>query len=1197
MANEYLQRTPTSTGNRRVWTLSGWVKSNYFDGYLFSVYSGAGDRVALAFNQGTLQFRDINTSTGTQIFETNNRFRDHSNWLHYVIAVDTTLALQTDRVKMYVNGVLQTSLASSNMSQNIQTYMNALLPHRINEPSITELKHEIFDYFFVDGQALPPEVFGFYKEGKGYISAGTTRATDFKNGQWVPRKPSTIIKEINDDGGFGVNGFYLPLNDSSNFGADFHCEPNSIIKLKGETLPQPRNGAPTTTNNYVDQLRADPFKDYLVLAVPGLSTSTSPNLIKNGSFDKDVEGWIATNSTLSWGSGGKLVANRTGGAGLTAYQVVTTTIGQRYTLSAEITSTGGGGRGDVRAYSDNGSTIIANISGVNGQVVRRSTSFVATSTVTHIYTINDNTGICIFDDIILKPEGVPLDYSASIKGSGTNKTLTAVGNAGIRYEVPSYYGSALGFDGDSDIISIPDTEDFEFGTGDYTVEFWVNCQRATSGTAYYEEIVTKGYPFQIYRNHTGAMFLATAPSAGGAYDFNSSFGIPGVGDWAHICIERYSGRTSMYLNGVVGNTTTASVSIYNSSSNFSIGDYADGQVYPFNGFIQDLRVYKGVAKYKGGFDVPKPYTPINISSWRSVSDTCQNNFASWNILDRGGSLSVTDGQLSISNGASYSGIKGTMMIPKTGKWYFEHRESTARKENVIGTLGLGKLNSTLTGNGSSDIILGTYWGTAGWQLVVNGSNTGSWISNPGIGSGDIISIAYDADTRKGWVGINGVYYVGIYDKVFPIGNPSDGSNPTGIISQANSDAGLIPYNNAYSTTSQTNFGQNPTFSGTTTAGTFTDSNGKGLFKYQPPTGFLALCEDNLPKPIIEDPGKYFKTVLYTGNGASRSISGVGFKPDLVLIKRRDAGAYNWQLYDSIRGPGLALRTPPTEAELSVPNNLTSFDVDGFSLGANTDEVNISGGSFAAWCWKAGNTQTVNTDGTITSVVSVNQTAGFSIVSYTGNGVANATVGHGLGRVPGFAILKCRDTNSAANDWRTQHKGLTSGNYIALNSTATQVVTSATSFGSLGSLTSSTTVTLQPGSSNATTPNELNKRYILYLWTEVEGYSKFGSYVGNANADGPFIHCGFKPAFVMIKNITSAYSWYITDSSRSSANPVGATLAPNTDTAEDTGWGSGIFDFTSNGFKVRRSSAETNNSGDTFIFIAFAESPFNYANAK
>jgi len=377
-----------------------------------------------------------------------------------------------------------------------------------------------------------------------------------------------------------------------------------------------------------------------------------------------------------------------------------------------------------------------------------------------------------------------------------------------------------------------------------------------------------------------------------------------------------------------------------------------------------------------------------------------------------------------------------------------------------------------------------------------------------------------------------------------------------------------------------NFGQNPSFSGNTTAGTFTDTNGKGLFKYQPPSGFLALCEDNLPTPAIANPGRHFKTVLYTGDGASgRSIVGVGFTPDLVWIKPRNYVDQH-VLCDSIRGP---LRSLYIMASNEANNGVLSFENDGFSLNS-WNNVNDPGDLYVAWCWKAGGEAVTNTNGSITSVVSVNQDAGFSIVSYTGTGSA-ATVGHGLGKTPKFIITKSRTT---ADDWFTYHSSVGNGSYVLLNSTAASTVLST-----IWNNTSPTSTTFSLGTSGGA--NRLNDRLIAYCWAEIEGYSKFGSYTGNGSADGPFVYCGFKPALVILKAVSAAGNWCMIDNARNSTNPTNLfSVANSANAGDDTG---GLLDFVSNGFKLRLTSSNFNGSGVTYIFAAFAESPFSTANAK
>jgi hypothetical protein len=286
-------------------------------------------------------------------------------------------------------------------------------------------------------------------------------------------------------------------------------------------------------------------------------------------------------------------------------------------------------------------------------------------------------------------------------------------------------------------------------------------------------------------------------------------------------------------------------------------------------------------------------------------------------------------------------------------------------------------------------------------------------------------------------------------------------------------------------------------------------------------------------------------------------------------------------------PGNDCLSSLTNAEETFTNSITSFDSTGFSLSNSDGDVNSSGNTYVAWCWKAGaGTTSTNTNGSITSVVSVNQDAGFSIVSYTGTGASNATVGHGLGKAPAFIINKNR---SNVSSWVIQHNSLgwTSG-FLGWSTVA---ATSSTAFSNNTSPTNNvfTVAAYSLG---------LNQNYVAYCWAEIEGYSKFGSYVGNGSADGPFVYCGFKPAWVMIKRIDSAADWQIYDSSRSPTNDITITLAANSSSDESTYVSGYNIDFISNGFKPRTGpSVAINTSGATYIFAAFAESAFSYSNAK
>jgi len=333
---------------------------------------------------------------------------------------------------------------------------------------------------------------------------------------------------------------------------------------------------------------------------------------------------------------------------------------------------------------------------------------------------------------------------------------------------------------------------------------------------------------------------------------------------------------------------------------------------------------------------------------------------------------------------------------------------------------------------------------------------------------------------------------------------------------------------------------------------------------------------------IDDPSAHFQCELYTGNSSTNAITFSGnsdMKPDFLWNKRRDVG-YNHALWDSTRGITKYLNSNTTNAE-STFNYITSFDTDGVTFGNNDQSVNYNGASYVLWGWSAnGGTTSSNTDGSKTATVQANQDAGFSIVTYAGSGSAS-TVGHGLADTPDVIIFKNRDDT---NVWAVYHQSLGNNYKIELNSTNAK-----DSDGSFmnGTLPISSVFTV--GASVNT--NGSGDNYVAYCFVEKQGYSKFGSYVGNGNANGTFVYTGFKPAFVLFKNSSNAgENWIMYDNKRDPHNEATLELFPNTSDAEYT---SNAFDIDmlSNGFKHRGSNAGSNGSGRTYIYMAFAENPF------
>jgi hypothetical protein len=336
---------------------------------------------------------------------------------------------------------------------------------------------------------------------------------------------------------------------------------------------------------------------------------------------------------------------------------------------------------------------------------------------------------------------------------------------------------------------------------------------------------------------------------------------------------------------------------------------------------------------------------------------------------------------------------------------------------------------------------------------------------------------------------------------------------------------------------------------------------------------------------INKPSEHFNTKLYTGNGSTQSITGVGFQPDMVWTKIRN-GAYDHNIFDVIRGVTKDIRPNTTNAEGTQSGGLTSFDSDGYSLGSWVP-VNESSSSYVSWNWLANGSGVSNTDGDITSTVSANTTSGFSIVTYTGNSSSSATVGHGLGVAPAMILNKCRTGANAGQRFFIYHKGLSANNMISFNTNA-QAGTGSYSSGILSTSPTTDTFGFTAGSGGVINVNESSSTYVSYCFAEKKGFSKFGSYTGNGNADGTFVYTGFKPAFVIHKRTDSAgYSWLIHDNKRPDYNSTDKILEANLADAEQSGYD---MDLLSNGFKHRLTAGSTNASGGTYIYMAFAEQP-------
>ena len=701
----------------------------------------------------------------------------------------------------------------------------------------------------------------------------------------------------------------------------------------------------------------------------------------------------------------------------------------------------------------------------------------------------------------------------------------------------------------------------------------------------------------------------------GIYVTNALFRDPSA--WYHIVVAydttnaTASDRMRLFVNGerITSFSQQTNSNLNNTTTQLGVSGQLNGigttggsgSGSLFDGYLSDIYFIDGQAldptsfgEYKSGIWIPKAYSgtygtngyhlefagnsndssgnsnnwsATNISAHDYMPDSPTNNFSTLNSIDNAQGATLSEGSLRAANASATDKQYHATFGMITGKWYWEVRINTVGNRNQIGIWS--DEDPATTSLPDNYAYLG----------VGNGSQSTSGTYNSGAvtaSAGDILSFAFDADAGELYTQINGT--------------PDTASTAsfTGLASDTylagGRETGGTVGNNTY------NFGQDSSFAGATTAQGNTDANGIGDFYYSVPSGFLALCTANLPEPVVGPLGdslsdENFNTVLYTGNGSTNAITGVGFQPDFLWLKARSSSGYDNVLQDVIRGSTNQLYSNSTQDEVSDTDAITSFDTDGFTSGADIT-TNNSGVTYVAWNWKAGGTASSNTDGSITSQVSANTDAGFSIVSYTGTGSA-ATVGHGLNVVPSLVIWKKRN---GSTNWPTQSTLWADQKELVLNSTSGLSGTDSR----LSTQSSWTSTTLDLGTYGD--QNGSGGTYIAYCFHSVDGYSKVGSYTGNGSTDGTFVFTGFHPSWIMIRRTDSGNNWFVLDDARDTFNLSNKQLLPNSSAAESTGTDCNV-DMLSNGFKMRTALDASNANGGTYIYLAFAENPFKYANAR
>jgi len=1070
--SQYLSWTPAAAGNRKTWTWSGWVKRGNLgiEAVIFSSYAGVDANQFRFSNNDTI---GIYMDDGLDaLLATNAVYRDASAWYHLVLAVDTTQATASNRLKLYVNGEQVTSFSTATYPPlNHESHWNQSgVLHTIADNARLNNKHldgYLSDVYFIDGQALDASSFG-----------------QFTNGYWEAKDYA---------GTYGTNGFHLTFQDdvvSEGFNAVTYRGNGSA---NGQSISglgfQPdwvwikiRNGL--SGNNVFDSVRGATYRLYTN------GTAAEDTLSGVTSFDADG---FTLGSALN-GSGYNHVAwNWDAGSG------------------SPVSNTDGSIASTVKASQANGFSIV--------------TWTATTGTVGH--------GLGTAPELIIeKRRSSTSDWivgTTAIDGSNDYLRLnTTVGKTDSASASPTA------------TVFTPNT-----GSGDVVAYCFHSVAGYSSigsftGTGAAGNAVNCGF-------RPAWLLVKDTTSTGNWFIYDNTRSVDGTyGDYLRANLSDAEGNFDSFVATSTGFETLGSA-LNTSGNTFIYMAFAD---------TREAAFWKDVSG-QGNH-----WTPNNLDYRDSLIDSPANNFAAMNpLLDTTGNITFSEGNLkTVDTNASTS---GSAIAVSSGKWFAEMVCTAKTASNAM--VGI----CTVDGFDSDRQLDESLIGGSGYGYVMNGSKLpGGAAYGATWAIGDVIGIALDLDSAQNTV----TFY-------------KNGSSQ-GAININNAEYVFCNSNGQGSSTVTyvSNFGQDSTFSGATTAGGNQDDNGIGDFAYAPPSGYLALCTANLPTPTIVDGSEHFNTVLYTGDGtSSKAVTGTNHTPDFLWFKKR-SGAESHHLGDTIRGASQRLVSNTTAAE-TTESGLVSFDSDGFTIsGSGGGSTNDNGATYAAWSWKAGGTAVSNTDGSITSQVSANTTAGFSIVSYTGTG-SNATVGHGLGVTPDLVIVKNRDF---ADNWRVWSVGLSSGtHYMNLNGTSAEASNSSFFTGL------PTSSVFQIGTD--TSVNRGGDELIAYCFANTDT-TKAGSYTGNGSTDGPFVYTGFRPAWVMIKSSTTAQSWEIRDDKREPFNDGSRNVLFADSSGAETVDAFPI-DFTSNGFKLRNSGNGTNASGATFIFLAFAENPFKYANAR
>jgi len=1273
--SHYLTKTFSSSGNRKTYTIAFWVKRSKISTSSTQVLFSAApsghnsnpniDQISFRPND-TLEFYQYPSGSQESRLATAAVFRDTSAWMHCCFSVDTTLpdSEETDRVKIFVNGVLQSVATYTDYpSQNHESLFNKSEMHKIGEEAIRDRYNSdvlISDFYFIDGTALSTPV-GNLIEDTGYSSY----------------KPKAF-----DMSSYSGNSFHIDAQPAH----DADLLVTSVGRNDGDTTFADVAAGHTVTrygNTEHSIAVGSPFTGsdraiYFDGSGDKIETGTTTDF-NFGTGDFTVECWINPSQSGSQYEG-LIASDNYGGSGArwTVYQNYSNIQFWGYNSSGSYVSTTASsvltvGQWHHIAVTRESGTLKIYVNGVEEQ---SSTSYSS-------YDFSDDTGLRLGNSYgsfsyqgymydvrvvngtaITPPSGGPTSKLTSVTNTklllqpdkddsswgdeSDNQTLTGSGDlstvsptASTPYD-DAAKSTAISFDGTGDYLSVATSSDFDFGSGSYTYEGW-----------FYFNGFSETPDGIFSRNNSSTQEWAVCTNSSGTLQFfesiNNSYNTSSftfsTGQWYHIALCKNGTTYKVYVDGSEKISVTLS-SAPDANLPVLIGRFYDNyNGYYLDGYCFDFRAQKGVDTggsvpsapfelnpvYIGGDQSGNKnhFTPTNISSHDVMRDTPTSNFCTFSPISgppRGTSTTISEGNLKVVGG--YSGsyfmrVMGTVAV-SSGKWFYEVRcgsnHTNSREYGFKGVNTHWPTGAYGLGGGStswateSEFAFSAYHGGVKFSNSSSPATSGtSWGSD-----GDVIGLALDLDSTSA----TRIGTLRVFKNGSEVGSATD--IPTG------GSTGWVPCIDETSygpQTSVTNFGQDPTFGGLESGTTYTSDNTTGVvgeFHNPIPSGYLPFAAGNLPDPTVT-PSEHFGVLTYTGNsdtyndsGSTQNVTGVNFDVGMAWIKDRDNSAessytgsgndeYGNYLFDTVTGTSTGGYNIDLDVIYSSGGpylNSSYYGVTSFSAGSGANrgitvdeagETNFDydDGSYqlneryVAWLWKLGSTgssSTWNSSYTAPSTEHYNASAGVTTIEVSPASSGNLEVAHSLSAAPEFFWVADDQGYANFSGYPAFHKDLDSGKYLQLDSNSGQ---------------SSDSTYFPSGAAHAdyiklgsAFTDDYGYGFNLRIWafTGVEGYSKFGSFVGNGSSDGTMVYTGFRPALVMVKSM-GTQRWAMIDSVRGPINPNRNTVYAEDSTTEYSGT-LHDRDFLSNGFKLRNTDGIFNTNDQKYLYCAWAEQPFS-----